>query len=338
MSAKNSYYKLIRERLENSRSAILSNNAQADISGDSSSTISSSEIPNKLDDNSLNENIDSVSTKDELKLWHDFAIQLYFSKISHVTKRTKKSYFKIIKDFMEYSLDLNLEDLEHFMEFKIKISDKNGEFKHPYYGTQAKYASTIKRFLQTVFTTDPIKVKIKHYKLKRNNTAKILAKMDHKDVIKAYEELSKLGQYEDAVIIHTMYILALDPYALYMLTYEGIINDKVWEYWDHKTGNFKCKVITKELINDFRYLKILLERPEVNSVNTIRTAYDGKLVSSTFIFRKSPTNISAKFISIEAINNKMLKRDGIYSKVHLVSQTYFPGEDDHFQLLPLDKD
>ena len=28
MSAKNSYYKLIRERLENSRSAILSNNAQ----------------------------------------------------------------------------------------------------------------------------------------------------------------------------------------------------------------------------------------------------------------------------------------------------------------------
>ena len=48
--------------------------------------------------------------------------------------------------------------------------------------------------------------------------------------------------------------------------------------------------------------------------------------------------ISAKFISIEAINNKMLKRDGIYSKVHLVSQTYFPGEDDHFQLLPLDKD
>ena len=38
-------------------------------------------------------------------------------------------------------------------------------------------------------------------------------------------------------------------------------------------------MITKELINDFRYFKILLERPEVNSVNTIKTAYDGKVVT-----------------------------------------------------------
>ena len=130
---------------------------------------------------------------------------------------------------MEYSPDLNPEDLKHFKKFKFKNSDRNWEFKHPYYGTQAKYASTIKRFLQIVFTTDPIKVKIKHYKLKRNNTAEILTKMDYKDVIKAYGELSKLGQYEDAVIIPAMHILTLDLYALYMLTYEGIINDKVLE-------------------------------------------------------------------------------------------------------------
>ena len=75
---------------------------------------------------------------------------------------------------MEYSPDLNPEDLENFMEFKFKISYKNWKFKLPYYGTQAKNASTIKRFLQIVFTTEPIKVKIKHYKLKRNNTAEIL--------------------------------------------------------------------------------------------------------------------------------------------------------------------
>ena len=71
------------------------------------------------------------------------------------------------------------------MEFKFKISYKNWKIKLPYYGTQAKNASTVKRFLQTVFTSDPIKVKTKHYNLKRNNTAEILTKMDHKDVIKA---------------------------------------------------------------------------------------------------------------------------------------------------------
>ena len=46
-------------------------------------------------------------------------------------------------------------------------------------------------------------------------------------------------------------------------------------------------MITKEHINDFRYLKELLERPEVNSVNTIRTAYDKKVITCTFIFSKS---------------------------------------------------
>ena len=67
-----------------------------------------------------------------------------------------KGYHKIIKDFMNYSPDLNAEDLESFMDFKFQVSNKNSEFKQSYFGTQTKYASTIKRFLETVFTIEPI--------------------------------------------------------------------------------------------------------------------------------------------------------------------------------------
>ena len=115
--------------------------------------------------------------------------------------------------------------------------------------------------------------------------------MDHEDVMKAYEELSLLSQYEDAGIIHAMYRLSLDPYALYLFTFEGIICNNVIEYWNHKTESLKCKVICKDLMNDFKYLKGILERTGEKSTNTTRTAYDGKTVTGTFIFSKSPTNI-----------------------------------------------
>ena len=248
-----------------------------------------------LNNEILEEHQHFEAQKDEIKIWHDFAIKLYFVKLQNVKLRTMKSYHKIIRDFIDYSPDLNPEDLEDFMEFKFKVSKTNVEFKTPYSGTQNKYASTIKRFLESVFTIDPIKVKMKHYKLKNKHQKDRPPIISHKDVLRAYEELSLLFQFQDAVIIHTMYALALDPYTICLLTFEGIINHNVIQYWDHKTSKLKSKSISIELLNDLNYFKSYSIKKEDQSNDTFRTAPDGEIVKGTFIFNISPTNIYSRF-------------------------------------------
>ena len=75
------------------------------------------------------------------------------------------------------------------MEFKFKISEPNSEFKYPYSGAKIKYANILKRFLQSVYTIDPFKLKFNNYiqlKQAQNDT---LSKITHKDVFKVYQDL-----------------------------------------------------------------------------------------------------------------------------------------------------
>ena len=43
-------------------------------------------------------------------------------------------------------------------------------------------------------------------------------------------ELACKGQYQDALILHLMYSLSLDPYHIYSLTFDGIINISQIQY------------------------------------------------------------------------------------------------------------
>ena len=45
------------------------------------------------------------------------AIENYFAKCKNIKPRTRKDYVKIIQDFIKFSPDINLEDLESFMVF-----------------------------------------------------------------------------------------------------------------------------------------------------------------------------------------------------------------------------
>ena len=53
-----------------------------------------------------------------------------------------------------------------------------------------------------------------------------------------------------------MYFLEIDPYALYMLTYEGILDNIEITNLDFKQMPFVSKELHKELINDINYFKV----------------------------------------------------------------------------------
>ena len=50
-------------------------------------------------------------------------------------------------------------------------------------------------------------------------------------------------QFQDALVLNLMYSLAIDPYVLYTLTYEGINNDREIKYWDYKQKIFLLQTI-----------------------------------------------------------------------------------------------
>ena len=41
----------------------------------------------------------------------------------------------------------------------------------------------------------------------------------------------------------TIYTLSIDPYTLWLLTYEGLQNEGYITYWDHKTRELKSQQI-----------------------------------------------------------------------------------------------
>ena len=90
-------------------------------------------------------------------------------KYSDVKKRAKKDYERVIDKFIEFSTELNPENLELFMELTFKITNENSDFKLPYSGSQIKYANTIKRFLQNIYSLNSMKLNLKYYERKRKN-------------------------------------------------------------------------------------------------------------------------------------------------------------------------
>ena len=68
-------------------------------------------------------------------------------------------------------------------------------------------------------------------------------------------DLACKGQYQDALIINLIYSLSLDPYHIYSLTYDGIIDKNQIQYWDYKSSLMKTCYLYYELWSDINLIK-----------------------------------------------------------------------------------
>ena len=94
------------------------------------------------------------------------------------------------------------------------------------------------------------------------------------------------------MILHTIYSLSINPYSIFLLTFEGIKDNLLIEYWNHKSGQMETLNVSKELLNDLNYYKIYSNAKGLASKDTQRQSPDGKTIFGTFIFSLSPTNIN----------------------------------------------
>ena len=132
MSTQSYYYKLILSRLEKSTSPSQANSALDELPiNDSVTTDYLTQNDSLASLSSINPNLNK-SIKFELHNWHQFAKQIFFTRFSDAKKRAKKDYERVIDKFIEFSSELNPEDLELFMEHTFKIMNENSDFKLPY--------------------------------------------------------------------------------------------------------------------------------------------------------------------------------------------------------------
>ena len=132
MSTQSNYYKLILSRHEKSTSPSQANSAKDERPiNDSVTTDYLTQNDSLASVSSINPNLNK-SIKFELQNWHKFAKQIFFTRFIDAKKSAKKDYERVIDKFIEFSIELKLEDLELFIEHTFKIMNENSDFKLPY--------------------------------------------------------------------------------------------------------------------------------------------------------------------------------------------------------------
>ena len=107
--------------------------------------------------------------------------------------------------------------------------------------------------------------------------------------------LSCKGLYRDALIIHIMYSLSLDPYHAYSLRYEDILSKNEIQYWDYRSSSRKTSYLSFELGSDINLIKKYREKEMGEIRSTIKIMIDHIKIRGSFIIDISHSNIYNRF-------------------------------------------
>ena len=100
---------------------------------------------------------------------------------------------------------------------------------------------------------------------------------------------------EDAVLLHAMYELGLEPYNLCMFTFDALKDNRTIWYYDHKIRGERELKLTESLYSDFIYLKNWKKLNGTLNNNDKRNSLDGVSVYGCFVFSTKATGIFNKF-------------------------------------------
>ena len=111
----------------------------------------------------------------------------------------------------------------------------------------------------------------------------------------AYLDLCAKKHYQDALVIHIMYSLSLDPYHIFSLRYEDLIGKDQIQFWDYRTSSYKLCFLYYDLWSDIQTLKGYQEFENGECRKTKRVMIDKTILEGKFIVSFSPTNIYNRF-------------------------------------------
>ena len=196
---------------------------------------------------------------------------------------------------MRYLPSISPMDLHMFLKSKFPdesiIIDDTLHLK----GQALKYFNVIARFLKFNNQSVNIKTCMQYYTKSTSRFNLVKPKMTKSAVFNLYTSLASMGLIEDAINIHLMFTLWIDPYDLYTLRFDDIEEDNCFQWWDYRVSRFKSWELKNSLKNELKYLKIFLEKKNGVLRKLIRVSLDGIKISGTFILQVTPTAIFNRF-------------------------------------------
>ena len=200
----------------------------------------------------------------------------FYSSVKHVKYNTLLDYSQIISDFVQFSPESKIEDYFDYLKFKSGASSSISIDDFVVTGTLIKYANIVKRYLISIHHKNVPNLKFEYFKSPKkrniNQTPKItrLKLLDY-----YYRILISHRKIEDAVMLHAIYSLGLEPYQLYLLCFEALKEDKTIEMWDHKIRQYLTLKLTDDLYNELLFLRTYYKLKGKLSKKEIRLSLDG---------------------------------------------------------------
>ena len=248
-----------------------------------------------IDDESITRGVESKRNKKLIRKDNIESIKFFFSTLPDINFTTKIQYAQIINELLNFSSDCDLNEYFSFLKFKSGISDTNDSKEFVIEGTLIKYSHVLKRYLHHIHNKEVVPVKInycnKPFKVPVNTIPRILTK----EVFECYQKLIDKDKVEDAVLLHTIYELGLEPYRISLLMWSSLANDKTMKYFDHKLREIIVVKISNELYSDLIYLKQRKALKNIQKDYDKRYSLDGTTFIGGFIFSSKPTEIFNKF-------------------------------------------
>ena len=208
---------------------------------------------------------------------------------------TLTDYTYILRDFIKFSPKLDPKDYQKYLKFKSGLNPNWDEEDFVVKGTLIKHANVLKRFLEKLHNQKLQNVSIEYYKTPKRLDFNFNPKVTREEIYRYHLILIDNKKYEDAVLLHAMYELGLEPYNLCLLTFESLSDNRTIMLYDHKIRNTRELKLTESLYSELLYLKNLKKLKGSLSNYDKRESLDGVSVYGCFVFSTKATGIFNKF-------------------------------------------
>ena len=191
----------------------------------------------------------------ELRKIHEELFENYVLTLGYVSMKTAKRYCKIISKFLLYSPSVDPDELEPFIIEEFGLKKMSGTIKEGLKGTPLKYYRCINTFLKSLYSTEYSTLSPQYAEsiksgFKNNETTASLS-----DVLNAYYALTKIGKFEDALILHLMYSLGSNLEILSLLTYGSIDDKNNIKFFDTQKMEYVDAKLNEHLVRDIFHFK-----------------------------------------------------------------------------------
>ena len=173
--------------------------------------------------------------------------------------------------------------MEPFLASKFNLSKEGGTPKPKLKGNSLKYFNCINRFLQRVYSSEFSKLNPEYAKTIKSKF-KLATKAPTIVVMNAYADLMDMKIFQDALTLHIIYSIGINPETVVLLTFDSIDENGKMRYFDTMKLKYVDTILNKNLIRDIKFFKDAVFEIKSETKNNFRCFQNKAIVMGEFIF------------------------------------------------------